>query len=120
MTEREYKIIVGVLLVTNVICLICICVLVGEVNSLQLKLSDMADTVRSLNDKMTRIEGAQEKTLHSEKIIEKGNVYILGGVITMIALIALVYFGGIDPWIVVGECPKPFRRSIDHGHTDPK
>jgi hypothetical protein len=95
MTEKEYKIITVVLLLTNVICLITVLVLIGEINLLQENLSDMTDIVRILDDKISRIEVVQEETLQSEKRIEKGNGYILGGAFTIIGVIALIYFGGI-------------------------
>lgn len=62
MTERDYKIIIGVLLATNVICLAIVAVLCGEINSLQERLLEMTDTVRTLDDKISRIEAAQEET----------------------------------------------------------
>jgi hypothetical protein len=97
MTEKDYKNIVGVLLATNVVCLIIVAVLCGEIISLQEKLSEMTNIVRTLNDKISRIEVIQEETFLSEKKIEKGNGYILGGALIMISVIALIYFGGIDP-----------------------
>jgi len=114
MTEKNYKIIVGTLLATNVICLIMITVLCGEIYSLQEKLSEMTDIVRTLNDKISRIEVIQEETLFGEKKIEKGNVYILGGTLTIIGVIILIYFGGIDP----GALGKALNLSADQSTTD--
>lgn len=89
MTVKDYKIIVGILLATNVICLIMIAVLCGEIYSLQEKLSEMTDIVRTLNDKISRIEVIQEENLLSEKRIEKGNVCILGVILTILGLIII-------------------------------
>jgi uncharacterized protein YoxC len=114
MTERDYKIVIGVLLAINVICLIIIFVLCGEINSLQEKLSEMTDTVRALDDKISRIELAQEETLLSEKRLEKGNGYILGGALTVIGIIALIYFGGIDP----GALGRALNLSADQSTID--
>lgn len=114
MTVKDYKIIVGILLATNVICLIMIAVLCGEIYSLQEKLSEMTDIVRTLNDKISRIEVIQEENLLSEKRIEKGNVYILGGALTIIGVIILIYFGGIDP----GALGKALNLSSDQSTTD--
>lgn len=114
MMERDYKFIIGILLTTNVICLIIIAVLCGEIFSLQEKLSEMTDTVRTLNDKISRIEVIQEETLLNEKRIEKGNGYILGGALIIIGIITLTYFGGIDP----GALGKALNLSADQSTTD--
>jgi len=114
MTEKDYKNIVGVLLATNVVCLIIVAVLCGEIISLQEKLSEMTDIVRTLNDKISRIEVIQEETFLSEKKIEKGNGYILGGALIMISVIALIYFGGIDP----GDLGKALNLLADQSTTD--
>lgn len=115
MTERDYKIIIGILLATNVICLIIVFALCGEINSLQERLSDMTDTIRTLDDKISRIEVAQEENaLFSEKKMEKGNGYILGGVLTIIGVISLIYFGGIDP----GALGKALNLSADQSTMD--
>jgi hypothetical protein len=114
MMERDYKFIIGILLTTNVICLIIIAVLCGEIFSLQEKLSEMTDTVRTLNDKISRIEVIQEETLLNEKRIEKGNGYILGGALIIIGIITVTYFGGIDP----GALGKALNLSADQSTTD--
>lgn len=77
MMERDYKFIIGILLTTNVICLIIITVLCGEIFSLQEKLSEMTDTVRTLNDKISRIE----VTSRTDYICTKLDV-ILNSIIT--------------------------------------
>lgn len=114
MTERDYKFIIGILLTTNVICLIIVSALCGEINSLQERLLEMTDTVRALDDKISRIEVAQEETLLNEKRIEKGNGYILGGALTIIGVIVLIYFGGIDP----GALGKALNLSADQSTMD--
>lgn len=87
MTERDYKIIIGVLLATNVICLIIVFVLCGEIHSLQEGLSDMTDTVRTLDDKISGIE-IDEETLYIEKRIQKATGFFVGVGFTMIWLIS--------------------------------
>lgn len=114
MTEKDYKIVIGMLLTTNIICLIIVSVLCGEINSLQERLSDMTDTVRTLDDKISRIELAQEETLLSEKRIEKGNGYILGGALIIMGIIVLTYFGGIDP----GTLGKALNLSAEQSTMD--
>ena len=59
--EKNYKIIISVLLTTNVISLIIVYFLCGEVYLLQQKLLDMMETVRTLEDKISRIEIDKEK-----------------------------------------------------------
>lgn len=114
MTERDYKIIIGALLATNVICLAIVAVLCGEINSLQERLLEMTDTVRTLDDKISRIEAAQEETFPGGKRIEKGNGYIVGGALTIAGIIAVIYFGGIDP----GALGKALNLSADQSKMD--
>ena len=52
MTAREYKVVIGILLVANIACLIIISILCGEIDLLQNKLSEMSDTIRVLDDKI--------------------------------------------------------------------
>ena len=95
-------------------CLIIISVLCGEINLLQDKLSEMSDTVRALDEKIANIEVAQEnfhnESLQNEKVMEKGNKYILGGILVIIGVVIVTYLGGgIDP----GNVGKVFNLSAD-------
>lgn len=71
MTERDYNILIGVLLATNVIFFIIVFMLYGEINLLKEKLARMTDTVQALDAKIYKIELVQEETFLSEKKIEK-------------------------------------------------
>lgn len=101
MTAKEYKIIIGALLVTNVTCLIIISVLCGEINLLQNQLMEMSDTIRTLDEKIANIELFQEdfrnENLQNDKIMGKGKRYIIGGILVIMGIVIVTYFGGIDP-----------------------
>lgn len=71
MTGRDYNILIGVLLATNVIFFIIVFMLYGEINLLKEKLARMTDTVQALDAKIYKIELVQEETFLSEKKIEK-------------------------------------------------
>ena len=118
MTAKEYKIIIGALLVVNMTCLIIISVLCGEINLLQDRLSEMCDTVRALDEKISNIEVTQEnfhnKSLQNEKVVEKGNKYILGGILVIIGVVIVTHLGGIDP----GNLGKVFNLSADQLTVD--
>lgn len=114
MTAKDYKIVISILLTINVICLVIIATLCGEIYLLQTTLSETADTVRLLEDKISRIEVIQEETLLGEKRIEKSNGYILGGALIIIGIITSMYFGGIDP----GALGKALNLSADQLTTD--
>ena len=108
MTAKEYKVVIGVLLVTNIIGLIIIFVLCGEINLLQDKVSEMSGAIRALNEKISNIELVQEN-LQNEKVMAKGNKYIFGGIFTIVGIVILGYFGGINP----GNLGKVFDLSAD-------
>lgn len=118
MTAREYKVTIGILLVTNVACLIIISILCGEIDLLQNKLSEMSDTIRVLDDKIASIEAAQEKfqneSIQSEKVAAKGSKYIFGGILTILGIAIVAYFGGIDP----GNLGKIINLSADQSTAD--
>jgi len=119
MTAKEYKIVIGALLVVNMTCLIIISVLCGEINLLQDKLSEMSDTVRALDEKIANIEVIQEnfhnESSQNEKVMEKGNKYILGGILVIIGVVIVTYLGGgIDP----GNLGKVFNLSADQSTVD--
>jgi hypothetical protein len=101
MTAKEYKIIIGALLVVNMTCLIIIFVLCGEINLLQDRLSEMSDTVQALDEKIANIEVTQEnfhnESLQNEKVVGKGNKYILREILVIIGVVIVTYLGGIDP-----------------------
>lgn len=97
MMEKNFRLIVRLLLGTNVMCLIIIAVQCGEIYLLQEKLSEMSDVVRSLDAKISQLESIQKEAIYGEKLIEGGNRYILGGTVVILSIIALIYFGGIDP-----------------------
>jgi len=113
MTAKEYKIIIGVLLVANITCLIIISVLCGEINLLQDKLSLMSDIIRTLDEKIASIELAQEN-LQNEKVTAKENKYILGGILMIMGIVIITYFGGIDP----GSLKEVFELSVDQSIVD--
>jgi uncharacterized protein YpmS len=70
MTERDYKFIIGILLTINVICLIIIAVLFGEILSLQEKLSEMRDSVRTLNDNISADQSTTDFVSQNKLISE--------------------------------------------------
>ena len=112
--ERDYKIIVGVLLATNITCLIIISILCGEINLLQERITETSDLIRVLENKIANIEVIQEENLLNEKETVKGNRYILGGVLTVLGIVIIMYFGGIDP----GALGKALNLSADQSTTD--
>ena len=118
MTAREYKVVIGILLVANIACLIIIYILCGEIYLLQNKLFEMSDTIRALDDKIASIEAAQEKfqneSIQSEKVAEKGSKYIFGGILTILGIAIVAYFGGIDP----GNLGKIINLSADQSTAD--
>lgn len=118
MTAKEYKIVIGTLLATNITCLIIISVLCGEINLLQDNLSKMSDTIRALDEKIANIELAQEnfhnESSSNEKVTVKGNKYILGGILMIMGTVIVTYFGGIDP----GNLGKVFNLSADQSTAD--
>jgi hypothetical protein len=118
MTAREYKVVIGILLVANIACLIIISILCGEIDLLQNKLSELSDTIRALDDKIASIEAAQEKfqkeNILSEKVAAKGSKYIFGGILTILGIAIVAYFGGIDP----GNLGKIINLSADQSTAD--
>jgi hypothetical protein len=114
MMERDYKIIVGILLATNITCLIIISILCGEINLLQERITETSDMIRVLENKIANIEVTQEESFLNEKETVKGNRYILGGVLTVLGIVIIVYFGGIDP----GTLGKALNVSADQSMTD--
>jgi len=118
MTAREYKVVIGILLVANIACLIIISILCGEIDLLQNKLSEMSNTIRALDDKISSIELAQEKfqneSIQSEKVAAKGSKYIFGGILTILGIVIIAYFGGIDP----GNLGKIINLSSDQSTAD--
>jgi len=97
MTELNFKYIIRLLLGTNVLCIIIIFVLCGEIYLLQDRLSEVTDLVRTLNDKISKLEIIQQEAINGGKSIEKGNIYIFGIATVVLCISALIYFGGIDP-----------------------
>lgn len=114
MMEKDYKKIINVLLIINAICLIVIAALCGEIYLLQEKLSELTDTIQTLNTKISHLESIQYETMYGDRGIEKGNGYILGGVATIIGLLAIMYFGGINP----GDLGKALNLLGDQSKTD--
>ena len=118
MTAREYKVVIGILLVANIACLIIISILCEEIDLLQNKLSEMSDTIRALDDKIASIEAAQEKfqneSILSEKVEAKGSKYIFRVILTILGLAIVGYVGGIDP----GNLGKIINLSADQSIAD--
>jgi len=97
---KYYKNIIWLLLATNLICLITVAYLCVEINLLQEKLLEMTDNFRALEAKMSRIESSyNNEYIRGDKMLEKnnGNIHILNGAIIIVSVIALIYFGGVDP-----------------------
>jgi len=98
--DQKYKTLNRLLIVligTNIICLFIIAFVIAENNLLQEKLSEMTENFRLLDEKISRIEATQNESIRGGKMVEKGNGYILGGVVIIIGIVTLIYFGGIDP-----------------------
>lgn len=98
--DQKYKTLNRLLIVligTNIICLFIIAFVIAENNLLQEKLLEMTENFRLLDEKISRIEATQNESLRGGKMVEKGNGYILGGVVIIIGIVTLIYFGGIDP-----------------------
>lgn len=95
--EQNSKFIIRLLLGTNALCITIICILCGEIYLLQDRLSEVTDIIRSLNEKISKLETVQQISIQDGKSIEKGNGYLLGMAAVVLCISALIYFGGIDP-----------------------
>lgn len=65
--EKDYKKIINVLLIINAICLIVIAALCGEIYLLQEKLSELTDTIQTLNTKISHLESIQYETMYGDQ-----------------------------------------------------
>lgn len=85
----------------NTILLIIIAALCGEIYLLNEKLSEMSELIHSLNDKITKLEDLQKDlvkaNLEKQNYLQEGNYTILGITAIVLTIVALLYFGGIDP-----------------------
>ena len=55
MMEQNSKFIIRLLLGTNALCIIIICMLCGEIYLLQDRLSEVTDVIRTLNEKIGKM-----------------------------------------------------------------
>ena len=92
--EKNYKIIIIVLLTTNVIFHIIIAVLFGEIYSLQENLSNMTEAARALEDKISRMEIEKEGD-------DRCTVYVI--FYTTVCTIMAIYFEDIGSELLGGE-----------------
>lgn len=78
----------------------------------------MSGAIRALNEKISNIELVQEnfqnENLQNEKVTAKGSKLILGGVLMIMSIVILGYFGGIDP----GSLGKGFDLSASQLAAD--
>jgi len=85
----------------NTILLAIIAALCGEIYLLNEKLSEISELVQSFNDKIERMENVQKDlvkaSLDKQDTIKGGNYTILGVGAIILTVVALLYFGGIDP-----------------------
>lgn len=87
--------------VLNTILLIVIAALCGEIYLLNEKLSEMSDLIHSLNEKITKLEDLQndlaKANMEKQNYLKESNHTILGISAIALTIVALLYFGGIDP-----------------------
>jgi hypothetical protein len=78
----------------------------------------MSDTVQALDEKIANIEVTQEnfhnESLQNEKVVGKGNKYILREILVIIGVVIVTYLGGIDP----GNLGKVFNLSANQSTVD--
>ena len=85
----------------NTILLIIIAALCGEIYLLNEKLSEMSELMHSLNEKITKLEDLQndlaKANMEKQNFLKEGNNTILGITAILLTIVALLYFGGVDP-----------------------
>jgi hypothetical protein len=78
-----------------------IAALCGEIYLLNERLSEMSELIHSLNDKITKLEDLQKDlvkaNLEKQDYLRESNYTILGITAIALTIVALLYFGGIDP-----------------------
>ena len=85
MTEKNYKITIGLLLVTIVTCLIAVSILYVEIDFLKKQLCQMTNIVQTLEGKIElMIQEEAEKTYLDGKEIEEMRRYIVGHHLLMV------------------------------------
>ncbi len=85
----------------NTILLIIIAILCGEIYVLNERLSEMTEIIHSMNGKINDMEEIQKdfvKTnLEKQSNLKNGNYTVIGITAIILTVVALLYFGGIDP-----------------------
>jgi hypothetical protein len=94
MMDQSYKLI-------NILLLIIIAALCGEIYLLNERLSEMTELIKSLNDKIVGLEEAQKElanaNLEKQTNLKDSNYTLLGISAIILTIVVLVYFGGINP-----------------------
>jgi hypothetical protein len=101
---RKNNILWIVLFVAVFIIILCFVTIYGqalEIQALRESLAEMASEVKTSKDKISIMESSQNEhiNLSCEKVIKKnnGNAGILVVTVIVVSVIALIYFGGVDP-----------------------
>jgi hypothetical protein len=101
---RKNNILWIVLFVAVFIIILCFVTIYGqalEIQALRESLAEMASEVKTSKDKISIMESSQNEHINTscEKVIKKnnGNAGILVVTVIVVSVIALIYFGGVDP-----------------------
>jgi hypothetical protein len=71
--------------------------LTGDIILLNQQISDMAHTIDDVNQKLDQLEKLVESGNADNKVIRTGNKWVIGSIVVITVMVALIYFGGIDP-----------------------
>ena len=86
MTEKNYKITIGLLLVTIVICLVVVSILCVEVNLLREQASETTDLIQTLESKIELLQNETDKAYLEDKRIKGEREYLVGQNVLMVML----------------------------------
>ena len=86
MGEKHYKITIGLLLVTIVICLVVVSILCVEVNLLREQASETTDLIQTLESKIELLQNETDKAYLEHKSIKGEREYLVGQNVLMVML----------------------------------
>ena len=86
MGEKHYKITIGLLLVTIVICLVVVSILCVEVNLLREQASETTDLIQTLESKIELLQNETDKAYLEDKRIKGEREYLVGQNVLMVML----------------------------------
>ena len=86
MSIRNYKITIGLLLVTIVICLVVVSILCVEVNLLREQASETTDLIQTLESKIELLQNETDKAYLEDKRIKGEREYLVGQNVLMVML----------------------------------